>query len=397
MKNNIIKNLPDLEKNPKLCLRLNAEFKDMGFKSVENKKRIEDSSFFKELTLAINPSLNVINQGYVEISGSVNTALRNRTNRLDYYPGTQGFYLPELDCAKDEMKIQITITANSGAKSNHTIGKYYQNRNLVILGVSVLSNILGPGLDNKWAFYYIEQLKEWMKENKRKIKKINVKKKIEDMMIEQFSKSAKDNLKNKSSSIVSYRRDIISYEHSIVNNFKEIKYLDAEIIGLNKLIKNSSKIVKKQIEEIKKLKFVKSVELTGEGIKVDIGEINILHGSKNVRIGDFEINFLANQFKIKNKNSPCSHFHPHMNSEGDMCFGSRREQTYKLLADLDFKKLTYFIYLALKGYNTDDCYYQISNWVNANAELKRRQEPVLDASPTASATATTTTSDGGFA
>ena len=200
-------------------------------------------------------------------------------------------------------------------------------------------------------------------------------------VLEQFKKEIQSN-------IISHERDIKDLyrrkkdtEKNLIYCIKHLDLRKKEIKHLKEYDKNIDTSIQIQIEEIKKLPFVKGLKFTSNGISIDVGRIDINYKAIDYYIGDFTILITPYGVEIKNRNPVIVtddgykeiYEHPHMN-DYDICFGG--ERTHKInefISNFQLKQLVYMVYLFLKTYTDRDYYSPISKF-NKDAKRKVKKE-----------------------
>jgi hypothetical protein len=153
-----------------------------------------------------------------------------------------------------------------------------------------------------------------------------------------------------------------------------------QIEGLISFSTNTDDTIKKAIDEVKQLPFVKNVRLTGSGISLDVGKISISHQGEEVYIGDFYLIISPEGIKVYCKNPILNRdnkeiSHPHINEESHNCYGGEREnKIIEYLSTFELKNLVFFVYMFLKTYTANDCYNNLSMWVRDDLQRRRTRE-----------------------
>ena len=212
------------------------------------------------------------------------------------------------------------------------------------------------------------------------LKVTDVSKIIEKKTMESFSKAIKNSVKIKEDDTVAKKKYIEDSEKKIIDSLKAIQINGVEIEAVTKLLKNVNGYVKDQIAEIKKLQFVKKIDLTAEGLSIDLGQIFITYNKKKVYIDDFTLILNPSKIKIISKKPINDYHHPHIGSNA--CFGSRDQEIRKLLANNEFKKIVHIIYLYLQSYNGPDCYHHIEHWITRNEKSNEKKKEKIKISST---------------
>ena len=340
-------------KHPKLALRVKHELEKVKIKKIVIGGCFDEEECFKELTLIINPSYD----NYYQPNQRVyHTFIR----KMKGYVGHDIFNVPTISEKKK-------IIVDAGEVKNFEMGCYFKERNAIIIYPLIFHTELKLLEGNKLLFFFLDHLTKWMEKNK--IKKGDTSKFMYDLMKKKFTIEANNQINEKGRQIEDRENRITREEENIVSYYRT-NTTETEIIkSLKVMVKNIDKELDKQIKEIKKLKFVKSIELTIKGIAIHVGKITINYRKKDVYIGDFTIYIMPKKIKMEVKKKlehpshPSGLIHPHINAGGGICFGNRGEKVKELLGKNEFKKLVYFLYLFLKSYNDGDAYNSILNWV----------------------------------
>jgi hypothetical protein len=355
----------DLKPYPKLFLRVTSELADLGIKKCLFHKNFGIDTYARELTIIIHPYY-IGNMNLRTFDVSINREYYEYIMKLKGVSTNDFNYISELPDADGE-KIDFKVGA-----SNVPIGVYFKNRNIILLYPNVFAN-LSLDLENKYLLFFFSLLKEFSK--KVKIEKTDIKDKLKEIMITNFNREIKNSINTIRNTKVTMDNDIRSYYESITNMTKNSKVADIEIETLTSYLNNLNVNLLEQINEIKKLPFVKSARLTLNGIWIDVGDIEITFEKHKVKLGRFKLLIRPNRIEVKNK-TPLflqdkgssyrnEYNHPHVKSPENICFGNRREEVQKLLRELKLKKLVYFLNLFLRSYNPNDKYLDIRYWIKS--------------------------------
>ena len=371
----------NLKSYPRLAIRLKKLLEENKISELKFRNTIDEDTYFKGLTLAIFPEywnnqdtreINLYNEGTPE------------KTLWDYLGHLKGFTESyRLRTYQGNERKPITVEIDG---LDVEIGCYLPSRNIIVIYYNLFGGTdLSKLFRNEVLFFFLDSVFNWMKENK--VKKKDIKKMLEKKNIEKFSKAIKDEINQKASSNNEMESTNKDYDRGIINNLKKIQINEEVIKSLTKMSGKVKEFITKQMKEIKDLPFVKSVELDVNGIEIDIGEIFIRYSSRNIYIGDFTLKLLPDKIKIENRNpikteGGRTYHHPHIagSSSGDICYGNRAKEVRKLLADNEFKKLVYFLYLYLKSYNGRDKYTSIQSWIDRQKELKEKRKDLEDVS-----------------
>ncbi|KKK47090.1 hypothetical protein LCGC14_3158700, partial [marine sediment metagenome] len=325
---------------------------------VEYNKRINDDTFFEDLTLLIRPSYqrgsNTLNLNYSDSTTS-KYLLYKKIKAMKGY--TEEHYLYSYTNS-ERKKIMVNV-GSLVSRKDIEIGCYLKDRNALVFYYNIFNTDLSLNERNEVLFFFVNHLIKYIKKNK--IKKGNLKNIIEKRTMETFSIAIKDEIYTKENENSDYKESIESSEKMIIDYIKRITLNDTELKSIKKMLDNVKDYVKKQINEIKRLNFVKSVSLSPAGMKVNVGDIYIRYSRKNIFIGNFDIIVKPNKIDIINNNPLDSDgrvlYHPHIASDGTICYGSRKNDINRLLANNEFKKIIHILYLYLQSYNGRDTHY----------------------------------------
>jgi hypothetical protein len=160
---------------------------------------------------------------------------------------------------------------------------------------------------------------------------------------------------------------------------------NTSIDSLKKFMSDFPADFEKRIKEIRELPFIKNVDVIPEGIKIDYGETYIEFNKRNYYIGNIYVVLTPDEIKVYNTdNCKEGYPHPHATEDHKPCFGNTSTEVYKLLFDMNFKKLAFMISQYLKTYSPTGVPYQnISNWrdsiVKEDKDVKEMANPILPA------------------
>ena len=351
----------DKVKSAQLILKFNSELKKLGFNKVYVKNyRLGKDDIEEKLTLVFNP-IHESNSRYSER----NYRRDSFKDLADYLVslggcGSLGYYYA---LSKNVFEEQIQLKIKHDNKS-YNIGNYLPTRNIVIIEFYPFLENWNLGKGNK----YMLQLLEWIKEvvTNYKIKEGNVEELKEKIFIAKFTSAINFEISNILNTMENCESSIESYKPQIAEWYNKILTSKMIIGNLNKMLENIKGNLLQKIEEIKRLKFVKKVELTQEGIVLEFEKIFIKVKEKDIEMGEFVITLMPTNIKIKNK-EPVKYgsniYHSCHISDSQVCFGKEKTTAYELLGKMELKKLTHFLYLYLKSYNPEDTYLSMNYWI----------------------------------
>lgn len=343
---------------PKLLIRLKHKLGKVKINKVLHKSSFTEMDCYDNLTLLIAPQYS--GQGrYKNLNESIYQELKKKKG----YRTSTGIYdYNEYTKEKTEIKVKI-------ANMDLVIGCYLKDRNIIILYFDVINRTtLSYLFRNELLFFFIDGIINWLKS--KKIKKVAVKDFMRKRLIKRYAEEITKEIQNKNNTIESRIKMVSDYEKGIIKDIRENLKDRKLIIELKKMSEKIEDTINKQMKEISELAFVKDVKLLVKGIRVDVGKIYIKWKRKNIFIGEFYAYILPNEVKLENKKplkkedggTPLQH--PHINSSNNICWGgARHTQISKLLANYEYKKLMFMVYLFLKTYTDNDKFYHIDNWI----------------------------------
>lgn len=367
-------------------IKFNSYFSKLGFERVNMKKDFRIHTYYPQLTLMICPLLRLLNLNddlnpltpshlklkREEVSGDNMNLWANWFNDKKGYIGMNSFYTIK---ATDE-KIEPLYADLKQKKL--LLGQYLTERNIVILYI----NPFYTNIREQNNEYLDLILKTFEDEIKRvALKKVDVSEKMKIALIENFKEEINRKITDIREEVIGNENSINELQISLIRNIKTAQLNRKQIEGLISFEMNTDSSIKKALEEIKELPFVKNVCLTNLGVGMDIGRITINHNDKEVYIGDFYLIISPNGIKAYCKNPILNRenleiAHPHIDGNNN-CYGGEREQKIiEYLSTFELKKLVFFIYMFLKTYTSNDCYNQISMW--EREDLRRRKTAQID-------------------
>ena len=192
---------------------------------------------------------------------------------------------------------------------------------------------------------------------------LTIEKRRTDMIIKKFINKIDKSISEREFNNRTLHNEIDITTTKITENYKNIE-INQQMV--EKLVVFRSNLVLKfeeQLEELKKLKFIKKVSIDDEGILLDMGNLTLTDKNIKVFIGRMIVLIQENSVKVYNEYSMNSLQHPHIWSN-TCCFGTYAPGVSKLLAELDLKRLAFVIYQFLNTYTHDRTYSggKLINW-----------------------------------
>lgn len=347
--------------SPQAILNFSGRLKKLGFKKCYLEElSVNRDTLQDELTIAFSPSLYGVERTEHNARRDSFVQLRDYLMSLSGSPGNFSYYYA---LKRYETSDQVELKVRYDNKL-YIIGHYVKSMNLALIYFPLDGVNWALGKDNEYINFILSQLEELAKNIK--FEEVDVTEIKKQRMISRYTQviekkldRCKDELRNSESKIEEFKRGLVEATNSVsLNKFA--------VIGLEKMLKDVNKSLLDQIEDIRKLKFVKNVELTTEGIKIWFEKISIKVKEKDIEMGDYEIILFQDKIRITNA-QPVRYQHTTYHSchiSGDnICFGSQNSMAYDLLGKLELKKLVHFLYLYLKSYNPEDTYLSMNYWI----------------------------------
>lgn len=182
---------------------------------------------------------------------------------------------------------------------------------------------------------------------------------LKKQLVEAFIQKNKEAYEEKQNKLNGLIQEIENYREVIINRHKDIELLLPEIQLAKKNINKTGKQIQKEISNVLKLPFIKSIEYKSNHLAVNVGKIFI----DDIYIGTFIIKIYLTTVKFENMdNTKDGYQHPHVTSGGTACFGGREQQIINLLKEYNLQKLLFSCYQFLKSYNEESPFHELENW-----------------------------------
>lgn len=189
-----------------------------------------------------------------------------------------------------------------------------------------------------------------------------MKKLIDEQLIKEFTAGVTLAKINVEKNIQSVKKDITYNENLVVATYRKLTQLEASLPLYEKMLESFEKDFREKLEELKKMAFVKKVELTSTGIEVYFGKISLTFKNKKTYAGDYMLVINPTIVTFKNIDMPNrTHQHPHI-SGGHPCLGTASNAFYKALGQFRLKELVFLAYQFLNTYSDDNPYIHFGEW-----------------------------------
>lgn len=343
-----------------LGLRINSTLKKLGFsKAIVGREYVKKDTLEDGLTIQFMPyfddgidyyNRNPEREGFREFIGHMR-GFEGSYYYDDYY---------SLRPNAEQGQVSLKIKFDGG---EYEIGHYVPFQNLVLIYLP-MDNNWGYGLDNKYILRILSLVKEVC--GKYEFKTVDVAEAKMKLLIGKFTADITNDLKMCEDRVFNAKRDKENYEENITSCYRTIMTESETAEGLKKFIVGVQNGLMEKIDDIKKLKFVKDVSMTGEGIELKFDEIFIEDRDKKVRMGNYTVTLTPKKIKIVN-DEPVERngemYHSCHIDGSSICFGEQQTMAYKLLGEFEFKKLAHFLWMYLNSYNEGDTYIPMRDWI----------------------------------
>jgi len=361
--------------NVERVIRFNSYFSKLGFERVNINKEFGIHTFYPQLTLMINPTLVLQNDNEVTNEYNTFTKLlisRTEPNWYKYFSGKRGFLnlISHHIIKKSDEEVKPLKIDFEGKEL--ILGQYLKERNIIMLYINPFNTDYTTE-NNEYLDLVLKVFEDKMKEIT--LVKADVTEKMKFAFIEKFKTEVNNKLTEVKNNLKYNEDEINNLQSSLVRTIRNATLSRKQIEGLILFSTNTDDTIKKAVEEVKQLPFVKNVRLTGSGISLDVGSIKIKYKDEEVYIGDFYLIISPDGIKVYCKNPILNSenmeiSHPHIDGNNN-CYGSEREQKIiEYLSTFDLKKLVFFIYMFLNTYTAGDTYNSLDMW--CREDLKRR-------------------------
>jgi len=314
---------------------------------VEFNKALTEGFIYDEITMSFNPKINKV------FGDEKDTEIQTEWDK-----DKRMVYLPINDTSADKNVVDT---------KNNIIGKYYRNRNTIVLMVNPFKNtdeVVNAIITGLSAF-------EVKKEDTEKFKMINLAK--------TFTKDISVRLADKEKRKTNMEKEVKDYQQAIMDKFTTIQMDSEEIIALKNMKDNFKESFFKELKATKELQFIKDVGFTPTEVLLTykptcITEPNFIrtskeYGKRSMYVGEVIIKVGAGQIKIgntldleiyKTQNDPSSGVaykfpHPHAHDNGECCLGKEatKDTIYMLKSQLKFSDLAIYLCMFVRNFGTD--------------------------------------------
>lgn len=311
----------------------------------------EDWKVEKDLTLAIMPLCNVVDQDGKETISALKKygfALKEK-------------YLPVDIVTSEIYKIEDFVA-------------YFPTRNLLVA-------LVNPFLDEDMFGMICSNITDLEPEflSEEKIWEL----KLQEVWKVRMGRTIAD----KKNLLDNEKRRIVDYRTSYLKSIERSKIVNEELNVLEKYQDNISSKIKKELQDIKKLPIVKKISI-GDKIYVEFGDVYVTGGvvvkydedeegckqpivePRKVFIGKLKFIIGDEDIIIENPNKIGRYEHPHA-ADGRICFGEGDIQSRKLLQEVEIAKLINFLYSWAFSYNESDAYCKLQTFYDARQREKK--------------------------
>ena len=375
--------LSKLGKNKIVFDEITKWFKDLGFTKVGIKDSLGyelEKKAFKELTLCIKPEMN--NSQHTDM----------HSNLFTKYKKLKGFIEPRY--VGSNIKPLPTEKIKDIKSGINIIGKYYIDRNLVILFFSPFEKVDLEKVMSYKEIEYITTLTADLEQTFKSLKMevVDNEKFLMLMTVKNFNREGEERLKKLKTDLVKKRNDQHSYESKLLSLYQATENMGADIKALESVNSGNVDDFLAQIAKLKKVPIITDVKLNDGTISITFKETTIkskfgrnVEGNNEGPIremfigaitahlhGGTSITVSCNYPTLENSKA-----HPHANSDGSPCLGSGDgpNMMFKLIGQNNFADFAYVFWMWIKRWRPSDCY--ISPAVYYDDRLKQGL-PVFD-------------------
>jgi len=172
-----------------------------------------------------------------------------------------------------------------------------------------------------------------------------------------------------------FQQSIKDLEQTYLETIKLHNETNKKIDMLKNIRDDVKNVISKEIEKLKKNRFVKKLTVENNKLVISFGKIyltgNVITGTKEkegvevskiekkkILIGDIEFHIDGNEIEVFNESLILNRYqHPHA-AGGNMCAGKEKLNIQKLLGRLELNKLASFLYSWVYSYSPDNRPYR---------------------------------------
>ena len=371
--NSVFKNV-NINVNNSIFRKLDTDLKKIGIEEVRN---LDKFGIYDKVTLTTS------------IGSSSDNSVNNLHNSDDYtffknnnIVDVHDYYY--INTADDEKIVEICI-------DGHLIGKYYKNRNLILLLVDIFKNtVLDFNLNyNNVMQLIIDAL------SSVQIKKIHIDNFKLDIVLNNFLSDIKEKRDTATSNIEHDKEQIEKNQKYIVDHLKNIKMNMVEIESYNSLLANGKSKIIEEINKTTKLIFIENVEVEDSYIYLTYkptflpipnfksSDISRDFGKRYVYLGKLTFKIDNNNIELKSDEplkfgNPHTHASsPYNNGVSSCCFGDGegRIAIFEELASLNISGLAFHLWMWIKTHINETSY--VKSWEIYNDRLEKGL-PIFD-------------------
>jgi len=372
--NLVFKEIGDINANPSIIRKLDADFKKIGIEEVRNLNKL---GVYEKVTLTVSAgnssdssiAINYDSQDY----DFFDTHNLSNTKKYLYINNVDGENI-------EDIKID-----------NHLIGKYFTDRNLIVLIVDVFK-ALPTDLNTDYSSN-IQMIMDTL--SKVIIKKVDVSNFKLAAITDNFLSSLKEKRDNIKYNIERREKDIEQHQRDIVENIRDININRATLESYNSLVETGKSKLIEEIDKTRKLKFIENVNFEESYIYLTYkptflpipnyksSDISRDFGKRYVYLGKLTFRIDNKEIRLKS-DEPSKYGNPHTHassSDNDgfssCCFGDGEGKTAILeeLATLNISGLAFHLWMWIKTHINESSY--IKSWEIYNNRLKNGL-PIFD-------------------
>ena len=255
--------------------------------------------------------------------------------------------------------------------STRPIAVYFKERNILYITISLI-NYIKSYSDNKNVDDLLKDLKICF--DKIKFKKVSVSQFYSNLSIKLLKSHITKRILEKKYTLQSHQSSIQEKQENLIYLSKIIFLLTKSIYMYEEMSNNFDTIIRNNLKEVEELKFVKSIEFVGSGIRFNFGKISyedyIGEGENKEKVkcylGDYYL-IIGENYTIHNKDPITlgDSTYDHMHSGNHTCWGDYNNQLINLLLEYKFKQICMYVYSWLNSYNKEDCILSFDRFYEA--------------------------------
>lgn len=261
------------------------------------------------------------------------------------------------------------------------IGYYIRKRNTIILETNIFSIIIETEEDRIETIKLLTDILKSIQEISPE-KNQEAQKEIEQIQITKLTAEMCKRIIQTKKQEETLRTTIENYQEGIAESMTKLEYEKEILELLTKKVMDTKKYITEQIEQLKKLEFVKDARITTKGIEIEYGDIYITtrinttdyqEEVKTIYIGDITATIDQQKIKIKNKYPLSGYHHPHVSQDGKPCYGSSAKTIINIITTFNLIKTAIWLNTYLKTITRGSEHYNATAWYKHREEMTKEE------------------------